>query len=210
MSYVDPAPTGVASQHLPQTKWAGYVQTCPRMPRLLQLHPNTPGMSRPPQITTDHLQITYRSPTAVQELLKHLEMLKLEIPEILMPTRSLSTEGWGCHHGSHLPLNMWCMYVTSPPIRLHQIHPVLLPSSGSGGQSKWYTSGAEKLQVEPDQSWETQNHEETRLNQNKLDQLGGINLPKIWTKFSSPIRHIGQSWLLDWTPESTPIPLLTT
>ena len=69
-----------------------------------------------------------------------------------MPTRSSSTKGWGHNHGSHLPLDMWHMYVTSPPIRLHQRHPVGLPSSGSGGQSKWYTSEAEKLQAEPDQS----------------------------------------------------------
>ena len=38
---------------------------------------------------------------------------------------------------------MWHMYVTSPPIELHQRHPVGLPSSGSGDQSKWYTPGAE-------------------------------------------------------------------
>ena len=54
MSYTDPAPTGIASQHVPQTKWPGYVQTRPRTSRLLQLHPNTPGTSRPPQITADH------------------------------------------------------------------------------------------------------------------------------------------------------------
>ena len=78
MSYANPAPTGVASQHLPQTKWPGYVQTCPRTSRLLQLHPNNSGTSRPPWITADHLQITSRSPRAVQELLKCLEMLKLE------------------------------------------------------------------------------------------------------------------------------------
>ena len=73
-----------------------------------------------------------------------------------MPARSPSTEGWGCHHGSHLPLDMWHMYVTSPPVRLHQRHPVGLPSSGSEGQSEWYTPGAEKLQIEPIQSGETQ------------------------------------------------------
>ena len=73
-----------------------------------------------------------------------------------MPTRSPSTEGWGRHHGSHLPLDMWHMYVTSPPLRLHQRHPVGLPSSGSGGQSEWYIPGAEKLQIEPIQSGKTQ------------------------------------------------------
>ena len=114
-----------------------------------------------------------------------------------MPTRSSSTEGWGRHHGSHLPLDMWRMYVTSPPIRLHQRCPVGLPSSGSGGQSEWYTPGAEKLQIEPIQSGKTRNCKETRLNQNKPDQPGGINLPKIWTKYSSPIRRISQSRLLD-------------
>ena len=54
VSYADPAPTGMASQHVPQTRWPGYIQTCPRMSRLLQLHPNTPGTSRLPQITADH------------------------------------------------------------------------------------------------------------------------------------------------------------
>ena len=99
-----------------------------------------------------------------------------------MPTRSSSTEGWGRHHGSHLPLDMLCMYVTSPPLKLHQRHPVGLPSSGSGGQSKWYTSGAENLQIEPDiQVRKTGgNHKETRLNWNKPDLIRmEYNLPKI-------------------------------
>ena len=33
---------------------------------------------------------------------------------------------------------MWHMYVTSPPVGLHQRHPVGLPSSRSGDQSKGY------------------------------------------------------------------------
>ena len=33
------------------------------------------------------------------------------------PTRSPSTKGWGCHHGSYLPLDMWHMFLTSPPVR---------------------------------------------------------------------------------------------
>ena len=75
MSYADPAPTGVASQHLPQTKWPGYIQT---RPRNVQTPPVTPKHPRHIQITTDHPQITCRSPTEVLELLKCVEMLKLE------------------------------------------------------------------------------------------------------------------------------------
>ena len=96
MSYADLAPTGVASQHLPQTKWPGYIQTRPRTSRLLQLHSNTSGMFRPPQITTDYLQI---SPT--DHLKQHWnswnawKCLNWKTPEILMPTRSLQYRGLG-------------------------------------------------------------------------------------------------------------------
>ena len=99
-----------------------HTQGCPDSS---QLCPSTPGTSRPPP---DHLQITHRSSAAVQEPLKHLEKLKTGKLRRFwcQPGHPVHRAG-GCHHGSHLPLYMWCMYVTSPPIRLHQRCPVGLP-----------------------------------------------------------------------------------
>ena len=72
---------------------------------------------------------------------------------------------------------MWCMYVTSPPVRLHQRHPVGLPSSGSGGQSEWYTPGAEDSKLNYQIFQKTQRElencpENTGFTRNKPDSTG--------------------------------------
>ena len=108
-------------------------------------------------------------------------------------TRSPSTEDCGCHHGSHLPLDMWHMYVTSPPIMLHQRCPVGLPSSGSGGQSEWYTPGAEDSKLNSQISQE--NHPETTgFTWNKLDSTGWNSTspkcaPDTYLPLGKPVNH---------------------
>ena len=174
MSFTDPAPTELASQHMPKTKCPGTAQTRPRTSRLLQLQPSTPGTSRPPPetvwITPDTSGIIWSStgtPCCTWKTWKSLAILE-NCPE--HPAHRA-----GATIMAHtLPLDMWHMYVTTPPVRLHQRHPVGLPSSGSGGQSKWYTLGAEdsKLnQIIPRKPRENC-LEHPRLTWNKPDSTG--------------------------------------
>ena len=88
---------------------------------------------------------------------------------------------------------MWHMYVTSPPLRLHQRHPVGLPHPDQEARVNGTHQGLKNSKLNQSKLEKPRNHKETGLNQNKLDQLGGIDLPKIWTKYSSPIRRISQS-----------------
>ena len=57
VSYANPVLTGVASQHVPKTKWPGNVQTCPRRPDSSS-YIQSPRYS---QTTYRHLQITCSS-----------------------------------------------------------------------------------------------------------------------------------------------------
>ena len=82
------------------------------------------------------------TPCCTQKTWKRLEILKTD--------QITQYRGLGRHHGSHLPLNMWHMYVTSRPVRLHQRRPVVLPSSGSGGQSGQCTPEGEGPRFHPD------------------------------------------------------------
>ena len=92
---------------------------------LFQLHP---VMSRPLRNLPDPYQEQCGTPGTPGKLgkvwpfwktIQNTQYIGLGLPSWLTPT-----------------LNMWCMYVTSRPVGLYQRHPVGLPSSGSGDQSK--------------------------------------------------------------------------
>ena len=108
--------------------------------------PDSSSYTQTPQAHPDHLG----SPAEVQELLKHLEMLKLENSRDsdanqVTQYRGLGPPSWLTPTPQYVVHVCYLTTHKAPPG-----HPVGLPSFGSGGQSKWYTPGAEKLQIESD------------------------------------------------------------
>ena len=111
--------------------------------------PDSPSYIQPPQVHPDHLQTTHRSPTAVQELLECLETETRKLQRFWCqpghPVHRAGATSWLTPTPQYVVHVCYLTTHKAPPEM-----PVGLPSSRSGGQSRWYTSGAEKLQVEPD------------------------------------------------------------
>ena len=143
MSLTNPAPRGLASQHLPKTKCSGTAQT----------HP--PDVQTPPVVSW-YTQVHPDHPKTIWSLPDPSRMIWSSSGTPGMPGKPGKVQlfwktiqntqyiGLGHHHGSHPPLDMWCMYVTSPPIGLCQRYPIGLPSYGSGDKNEWYNPGATK------------------------------------------------------------------
>ena len=64
---------------------------------------------------------------------------------ILEPSRTPKHRTGATIKGSHPPLNVWHMSVTSPSVGLHPRHLVGLPLSGPGDKSNWYSPGVTEL-----------------------------------------------------------------
>ena len=147
----------------PVWAYAQMSQTCPEMPgttkhpdtsRSIQKHPDT---SRPLQAHWEPSRTTRSSigPCwSTQNLWGCLAILE--------PSRTPKHRAGTTINGSHPPLNMWQMYVTSPPIGLHQRHPIGLPSSRSGDKNEGCTPGVSRS------SW-------TRVKWKK-PEITGVNL----------------------------------
>ena len=111
MSFTDPVPTELASQHIPKTKFPGTAQTCPRTSRLLQLHP----------VMSINAQTTQDPSKAVLDLLECLGKPG-KVQGFWKTVQNTQYIGLGYHHGFHKPLDMWHMYIPRKPGENHLEH----------------------------------------------------------------------------------------
>ena len=190
-----------------------HAQGCPDSSNYIQtpqVHSRPPWITtdhcRSPQITADQLQITCSSTELLKHLNDGLENSRDSDANQVTQYRGLGLPSWLTPTPGYVAHVCYLTTPKAPPetpcrttlIRIRR--PEWMVYTRGWKNSKLIQSNLEK----------PKNHKETGLNWNKLDQQSRIDLPKIWTKYSSPIRRIGQSRQLDWTPESTPIPLIAT